>query len=99
MGRKDAADDRQEHTRPARDAHIAIVGHITKDELLRYITATELANGYFNRFLVIAVQRSQELPYGGRLAGDELARVRAAVLTALRFASLPRPLAFEVSGG
>ncbi|MCA1679655.1 MAG: hypothetical protein LC777_12265 [Actinobacteria bacterium] len=27
----------------ARDAHIAIIGHITKDELLRYITATELA--------------------------------------------------------
>jgi hypothetical protein len=79
----------------ARDAHIAIVGHITKDELLRYITATELANGFFNRFLVIAVQRSQELPFGGRLAGDELARVREAVLTALRFASLPRQLAFD----
>ncbi len=79
----------------ARDAHIAIVGHITKDELLRFISATELANGFFNRFLVIAVQRSQELPFGGRLAGDELSRVRAAVLTALRFASLPRLLTFD----
>lgn len=79
----------------ARDAHIAIVGHITKDELLRYITATELANGFFNRFLVIAVQRSQELPFGGRLAGDDLARVRQATSTALRFASIPRQLTFD----
>jgi hypothetical protein len=79
----------------ARDAHIAIIGHITKDELLRFITATELANGFFNRFLVIAVQRSQELPFGGRLAGDELKHVREMTLTALRFAALPRELTFD----
>jgi hypothetical protein len=76
-------------------AHVAIVGHITKDELLRFVTGTELANGFFNRFLVIAVQRSKELPFGGRLAGDELARVRDVVLTALRFASQPRQLTFD----
>ena len=79
----------------ARDAHIAIVGHITKDELLRYITATELANGFLNRFIIIAVQRSKELPFGGRLAGDELARVRDAVQAALRFAAQPHRLTFE----
>ena len=33
----------------ASDAHIGIVGHITRDELLRYLTATELANGFANR--------------------------------------------------
>jgi hypothetical protein len=27
----------------ATDAHIGIIGHITKDELLRYLAATELA--------------------------------------------------------
>jgi hypothetical protein len=32
----------------AREAHVAIVGHITKDELLRFVTGTELANGFFN---------------------------------------------------
>lgn len=79
----------------ARDAHIAIVGHITKDELLRFVSGTELANGFFNRFLVIAVQRSQELPFGGRLAGDELTRVRDAARLALRFAALPRQLTFD----
>ena len=33
----------------ATDAHIGIVGHITRAELLRYLTATELANGFANR--------------------------------------------------
>ena len=44
----------------ATGAHIGIVGHITKQELLRHITATELANGFFNRFMVVAVQRSKD---------------------------------------
>lgn len=79
----------------AQEAHISIVGHITKDELLRFVSGTELANGFFNRFLVIAVQRSQELPFGGRLAGDALTNVRDATRRALRFASLPRTLFFD----
>jgi len=33
------------------DAHISIVGHITRDELRRYLSATESANGFANRFL------------------------------------------------
>jgi hypothetical protein len=32
----------------ATGAHIAIIGHITKDELLRFISGTELANGFAN---------------------------------------------------
>jgi hypothetical protein len=68
----------------ASDAHIGIIGHITKDELLRYLAATELANGFFNRFLVIAVQRSKLLPLGGQLSGRDLDHVRDRVATALR---------------
>ena len=79
----------------ATGAHIAIIGHITKDELLRFVSGTELANGFVNRFLLVAVRRSQELPFGGRLDGTELERVRDATLAALRFASLPRQLTFD----
>jgi hypothetical protein len=79
----------------ARDAHVAIVGHITKDELLRFINGTELANGFFNRFLVIAVQRSKELPFGGRLGGEALNHVRERTKTALEFAAASRQLAFD----
>jgi hypothetical protein len=72
----------------ATDAHIGIIGHITKDELLRYLAATELANGFFNRFLVVAVQRSKLLPLGGQLAGQDLDHVRERVVAALGH---PRP--------
>ncbi len=49
----------------ATDAHISIVGHITKDELLRHLTETEAANGFANRFLWLMVRRSKQLPRGG----------------------------------
>jgi hypothetical protein len=54
---------------PARasSAHVSIIGHITADELLRHISATEAANGFLNRFLLIAVRRARLLPEGGHL--------------------------------
>jgi hypothetical protein len=79
----------------ASTAHIGIVGHITKDELLRYLTATELANGFFNRFLLIAVDRSKLLPFGSALDLDELAEVRDAVRLGLRFAGAQNALPLD----
>ena len=76
-------------------AHIGIVGHITRDELLRYLTATELANGFANRFLLIAVKRSKLLPFGGALDGAQFAELRDAVRLALRFAQEHRPISFD----
>ena len=76
-------------------AHIGIVGHITKDELLRYLTATELANGFFNRFLLIGVDRSKLLPFGSALDADQLVKVRDAVRLALRFAGAHRALPLD----
>jgi hypothetical protein len=49
----------------ATGAHISVVGHITRDELLRYLTETEYASGYANRFLWIYARRSKLLPDGG----------------------------------
>jgi hypothetical protein len=46
----------------ATDAHISIVGHITRDELLRHLGDTERANGFANRFLWACVKRSKEIP-------------------------------------
>ena len=89
MGRQALADDRQERAGRSTGAHIAIIGHITKDELLRFVSGTELANGFVNRFLLVAVRRSQELPFGGRLDGKQLKCVRDTTLAALRFASPP----------
>jgi hypothetical protein len=79
----------------ATEAHIGVIGHITKDELLRYLTATELANGFQNRFLLIAVDRSKLLPFGSALHADQLAQVRDAVRLGLRFAGEQRALALD----
>jgi hypothetical protein len=45
-------------------AHISIIGHITECELQRYLGATEIANGFGNRFLWVCVGRSKLLPEG-----------------------------------
>ncbi len=54
---------------PARatGAHISIIGHITRDELLRHLDTTEAGNGFANRFLWVCVRRSKLLPEGGRI--------------------------------
>ncbi|MGO9789879.1 MAG: DUF3987 domain-containing protein [Solirubrobacteraceae bacterium] len=75
---------------PARatGAHIAIVGHITADELVRLLNATEAANGFLNRFLLFGVRRSKLLPEGGRIDKVDweplLMRLRAAIDAARR---------------
>jgi hypothetical protein len=62
---------------PARatNAHIGIVGHITRDELRRLLTTTEAANGFANRFLWAYVERSKELPMGGSLKESDIAPI------------------------
>ena len=47
-------------------AHISIVGHITQPELAKYLSDTELFNGFANRFGWLCVRRAQVLPDGGR---------------------------------
>jgi len=42
-------------------AHISIVGHITRDELLRHLDETERANGFANRFIWLLVRRSKAI--------------------------------------
>ena len=56
----------------ATSAHISIVGHITKDELVRHLDRTEAANGFANRFIYAAVKRSKCLPHGGTLTENDL---------------------------
>ena len=51
----------------ATNSHIGIIGHITKEELIRYLDSTEIANGFANRFLWVCVCRSKCLPRGGKV--------------------------------
>ena len=49
----------------ASESHISIMGHITKEELKRLISQTDIHNGFANRFLWFYVQQSKSLPSGG----------------------------------
>jgi hypothetical protein len=66
-------------------AHISIIGHITKDELLRDLTRTDSANGFANRFLWICVRRSKCLPEGGNLASVNFQPMTRRLMDALDF--------------
>lgn len=54
-------------TNPTRatGAHIALIGHVTADELRRCLNRTEMANGFANRLIFACAKRSKLLPRGG----------------------------------
>jgi hypothetical protein len=58
----------------ATGAHVSIIGHITAEELRRYINETEMASGFANRFLWLCVKRSK------CLADDEDRQIEPAAL-------------------
>lgn len=70
----------------ASGAHISIVGHITADELRRYLDRTEVANGFGNRFLWICARRSKSLPEGGQMHTVNIAPLVDQLREAVRFA-------------
>jgi hypothetical protein len=49
----------------ARTAHVSIISHITRTELLDTVQTTQAHNGFLNRFLWFSVRRSKLLPFGG----------------------------------
>ncbi|PLS87268.1 MAG: hypothetical protein CYG60_02795 [Actinobacteria bacterium] len=69
----------------ATDAHVSIVGHISREELLRHLTETEAAGGFANRFLWLAVRRSKELPFGGEWDDVDTAPLVKRLSEALEF--------------
>ena len=73
---------------PARatGAHVSVVGHVTRAELLRYLDSTEMANGFANRILWACARRSKLLPRGGDLTKNDMDRLAAQVADAVKFA-------------
>lgn len=57
----------------ATGAHISVVGHVTRVELLRHLSDTEQHNGFANRLLWCSVKRSKYLPEGGCVPAAEMA--------------------------
>jgi len=67
------------------DAHISLIGHITQEELLRRLTEVEAANGFLNRFLIVLVDRSKALPFGGNWGAVDVEPLVGRLREALKF--------------
>lgn len=70
----------------ATGAHISIIGHITRSELLRLLSDTDTENGFANRLLWIMVRRSKSLPFGGEWHAVNTTPLVKALSEALAFA-------------
>jgi hypothetical protein len=70
----------------ATGAHVSLISHITKNELIRLLKETEAANGLGNRFLWACVRRSKVLPEGGNLTNADLQPLVERLRLAVSFA-------------
>ena len=75
LGRRRPLRHHPQEGSPARGAHIAILGHITEEELRARLRGLEIANGLGNRFLFCLVERSKRIPDGQGLDRDETERL------------------------
>jgi len=83
----------------ATDAHICIIAHVTKVELLRLLHATDSANGFANRFNWCCVRRSKVLPYGGNPDEINFQMLGKRIAEVIRFAKTGGRMKFEASAG
>lgn len=75
---------------PARTtgAHVSIIGHVTKDELLRYLTDDSAANGFGNRFLFFCAKRSNVLPRGGWIEREDFSEIQDQLRLSIEYGRL-----------
>ncbi|HEY3168760.1 MAG TPA: hypothetical protein VGK57_16115 [Candidatus Binatia bacterium] len=78
----------------ATGAHISIIAHITRGELLRHLVETEQTNGFANRFCWLLVARSKEIsrPKGvpSEILHPLIQKLREAIAFARRVTEMDR---------
>lgn len=70
--------------RVASDPHLSIIGHATRNELVRVMRETDVHGGSANRFLWVLSDRARLLPHGGDL--DDLGTVPQRIADVVDFA-------------
>jgi hypothetical protein len=83
----------------ATQAHISMIAHITKEELLTLLTNNQAANGFANRFLFVAAARSKCLPRGGRVDSLDFSSIQTRLSTAIQFANASAAIDFDAEAG
>jgi hypothetical protein len=80
----------------ATGAHVSLIGHIVRGELLRHVDNTEAAGGGLNRFLLFCIQRSKELPFGGRVSSEAFDAIADRFRTVVKYScSLTAPFTWS----
>jgi hypothetical protein len=69
----------------ATDPHVSVIGHTTFNELEKRLGATELFNGFANRFLWVCSRRANQLPEGGDLLSRDFDRHRNRIALAVKW--------------
>lgn len=72
------------------DAHISVVGHITRNELAALLENVELFNGFANRFLWFCARRSKEIPFPEPMDSQRVEDIALELAEAIRFGSEKR---------
>jgi hypothetical protein len=70
--------------RVATDPHLSIVGHVTRQELVKVARESDIFGGTYNRFVFLLSDRARLLPHGGDL--DDLGTVPARIADVIAFA-------------
>ncbi|MDP9478575.1 MAG: ArsR family transcriptional regulator [Actinomycetota bacterium] len=83
----------------ATDAHISILAHVTRDELLKRLSEADTHGGFTNRYLWLCVERSKKLPRGGKWNEVNVAPLVSQLTSALEFARNIGPITWGESGG
>jgi hypothetical protein len=85
---------------PARasNPHVSLIGHVTAEELARYLSHVEVFNGLGNRVLWACVRRSKKLAFSGAIEGGSIARLGNRLALALDHARRVGPMDWASSG-
>lgn len=70
--------------RAATDPHLSIIGHATRNELVRVARESDIFGGSYNRFVWVLSDRARLLPHGGNL--DDLGTVPQRISDVVQFA-------------
>jgi hypothetical protein len=68
----------------ASGCHISLIGHITRTELNRLLTANDAGNGFANRILWVHSSRTKLLPEGGEIESVDFSGIISSLRTALQ---------------
>ncbi len=82
----------------AKDPHLSLIGHITQQELTKYLSAVEVFNGMGNRILWGIVHRSKRLPFGGSCDQAELVTLGNVLGAAIAKAKSLGPISWSPCG-